>query len=294
MVTWFESQGGEVSYLPLNSEGIPELEHLEGLIRPETTLISVIWVNNETGVITDLSQLIPIAKKFKIPVHVDAAQAWGKLNLQLSALSPDWVTFSGHKIGAIAGCGLVYTSHPKKIFSNVLGKQDLGRRGGTENLIGIIAMGAAAGNLDPLTWSARVEPLRNRLESTVFKAIPGVIVNGGGGPRVANTLNLSFENLESEGLVMALDLEGYSVSAGSACSSGVAEPSTVLMAMGRTPAQAKAAIRISLAGEMPWEDLKGFADSLERVVGRFRKLGQSATPNTTLLRSEIGISHDPN
>jgi cysteine desulfurase len=278
MISWFEQRGGRVNYLPLDSTGAPQVAALESLLQPETALISVLWINNETGVIADVGSLAQVAKARNIPLHLDAAQAWGKVKVDLLALGADWVTFSGHKIGAFAGIGLLWTPHAKKIRSNVLGKQDLGRRGGTENLIGIIALGAAAAAIEPEAWSARVQPLRDRLQEEVLRIIPGVLVNGGSGLRVANTLNLSFENLESDGLVMALDLEGYSVSAGSACSSGVLEPSAVLLAMGRTLSQAKAAIRISLPDDLPWSTLQNFVASLDRTVARFRRI-QGAAPS---------------
>lgn len=284
MVSWFENKGGQVSYLPLDSTGAPQIHCLESLIQPETALISVIWINNETGVITDVPSLVQVAKKFHIPLHLDAAQAWGKVNIDLTTLGADWVTFSGHKIGAFAGIGVLWTPYVNKIRSTVFGKQDLGRRGGTENLIGIIGLGAAAATIEPEAWSLRVEALRDQLETEIIKKIPGVLVNGGRSRRVANTLNLSFEGLESEGLVMALDLEGYSVSAGSACSSGVVEPSAVLLAMGRTPAQAKAAIRVSLPDVMSWQLLEGFIDSLARIVARFRRM------DTAKVSSPYGLS----
>ena len=276
MISWFESRGGRVDYLPLDSAGAPRVELLESLIRPETALISIIWINNETGGVTDLQRLGQVMAHLRpISLHLDAAQAWGKVKVnlpQLAALGADWVSFSGHKIGGFAGIGLLWTPHVKNIRPTVLGKQDQGRRGGTENLIGIIGLGAAAATIEPEAWSARVEPLRDRLEAEILKRIPGVFVNGLGQARVANTLNISFAGVESEGLVMALDLEGYSVSAGSACSSGVVEPSAVLLAMGRTRSQAKASIRVSLPDVVPWPTLEGFVSSLEKVVARFRSI----------------------
>jgi cysteine desulfurase len=281
MIAWFEARGGSVDYLPLDSAGSPQVEMLRQLIQPETALISAIWINNETGVITDIARLVQIASASQIPVHLDAAQAWGKVPVDLSTLGADWVTFSGHKIGAFAGIGLLWTSQGKKILPTVLGKQDLGRRGGTENLIGILGLGAAAAAIEPLAWAERVQPLRDKLEAEIIKRIPGVLVNGGSALRVANTLNLSFEGMESEGLVIALDLDGYSVSAGSACSSGVLEPSLVLLAMGRTVAQAKASIRVSLSDVLPWETLEGFCRSLEKIVTRLRRIHSARTLEKT-------------
>ncbi|MEO7162557.1 MAG: aminotransferase class V-fold PLP-dependent enzyme, partial [Bdellovibrionia bacterium] len=134
MIAWFESRGGRVDYLPLDSGGAPQIEVLQGLIQPETALISVIWINNETGVVSDIARLCEVARASHISLHLDAAQAWGKIPVDLPRLGADWVTFSGHKIGALAGIGLVWSPHAGRIRPSVWGKQDLGRRGGTENL----------------------------------------------------------------------------------------------------------------------------------------------------------------
>lgn len=136
--------------------------------------------------------------------------------------------------------------------------------------MGAVTLGAAAQEISSVEWSSRVAPLRDRLQAEICRRIPGTMVNGGGATRVANTLNLSFADIEGDGLVMALDLAGYSVSAGSACSSGVLEPSHVLMAMGRTKLQAMASIRVSLVDVLPWERVEGFIVALEKIIHRMR------------------------
>ena len=270
MIDWVKKQGGRVSLLPVDSEGAPDIHFLSSLLEADTALVSLIWVNNETGVMTDVSQLAKLTQSKGIPLHLDAAQAWGKFPLHLESLGAQFVCFSGHKIGALAGTGVVWLARGCPALPTILGKQEKGRRGGTENTAGLVSLGAAASTLDPLGWAQRLEPLRDRLQQRICERIPGALVNGGGAPRVANTLNLSFEGVEGDGLVMALDLAGYSVSAGSACASGVLEPSHILMAMGRTKAQAMAAIRISLPDEISWEQLESFVNDLENVVLRMK------------------------
>lgn len=277
MVEWVIQQGGSVSHLPVDECGAPLALALREMIRPETVLVSALWVNNETGVISPIEKIASICRKASVCLHVDGAQAWGKLPVDLDQLGAQWVTFSGHKIGALAGTGVVWVGRGQKVHPVIRGKQEKGRRGGTENTLGIIALGAAARGLDPLGWASRVEPLRDRLQTEISQQIEGVIVNGYGARRVANTVNLSFEGIEGDSLVMALDLAGYSVSSGSACASGVLEPSHVLMAMGRTKLQAMAAVRVSLADEMPWDQLEQFCKVLKSTVERVRSVTRSSS-----------------
>jgi cysteine desulfurase len=270
LVPWFREQGGEVSFLPVDSEGRVDAQRLAALWRPETALVSVNWVNNETGVIADLAAISTEVRRLGGVLHVDAAQAWGKLPIEIEKQGAHSVSFSAHKIGGFAGTGVLWVAKGHRIAPVLLGKQEKGRRGGTENVIGAIAVGRAASELDPQAWAARVAPLRDELQNAICQRIPDTRVNGGGAPRVANTLNLSFDGIEGDGLVMALDLAGYSVSSGSACSSGALEPSHVLLAMGRTRAQAMAALRISLADVVEREAINGFVQALSQVVQRMR------------------------
>jgi cysteine desulfurase len=285
LISWLETRGGSVSILPVDSEGRPLAEALEKMVRPETALVSVVWVNNETGVISDIPKIVMQTRKLGIPLHVDGAQAWGKIPIHLDQLGAQFVTFSGHKIGGLAGTGVLWLARGYPAHAVILGKQEKGRRGGTENLLGIMTVGAAATEIDPSTWASRVEPLRDRLQNTICERIPGTWVNGAQAPRVANTLNLSFDDVGGDGLVMALDLAGYSVSSGSACASGVLEPSHVLLAMGRTRLQAMAAVRISLVDEMPWEILEGFIQALEKAVLKVR----SAHYKSSVQEKEYGV-----
>ncbi len=270
LIEWVSAQGGMVSLLPVDSDGRPQSQALEAMLRPETALVSVVWVNNETGVISDLAPISALLRDRGIRLHVDAAQAWGKLPLDAETLGADLIALSGHKIGGLAGTGALWVGRGVPIEASIPGKQEKGRRGGTENLLGAISMGAAAAAIDPLAYAQELAPLRERLESLIVSRIDGTRVNGWGAPRVANTTNLSFDGVEGESLVMALDLAGFSVSSGSACSSGVLEPSHVLLAMGRSKAQAMAAVRVSLSRGESWENLEGFVMALEKIVNRVR------------------------
>ncbi len=277
MVDWVKVRGGEVSFLPVDETGAPKMETLKSLWRPDQTrLVSCVWVNNETGVVSDVLSLAEFIRSQGGVFHLDAAQAWGKVPLDVRKVGADFIALSAHKIGGLSGTGALWVKPGRPVQPLLLGKQEKGRRGGTENLVGIIAMGAAASGIDALVWSDLLEPLRDRLENAICQRIPGTRINGKGARRVANTLNLSFDGVEGDGLVMALDLAGYSVSSGSACSSGALEPSHVLLALGRTRQQAMAALRISLHNRESWDALEKFVSTLTEIIMRMRT---AATPS---------------
>jgi cysteine desulfurase len=276
MAEWIRARGGEVSLIPVDSCGRPIPSALSELIRPETALISVIWVNNETGAISDAASFAAICRERRVPLHLDGAQAWGKIPFDLSTLGADLVSFSGHKIGGLPGTGVLYARDGVKVGGLLRGKQEKGRRGGTENSIGIIALGIAASETDPAGYRDSLAPFRDALEKKILERIPGVIVNGAGAPRVANTLSISFRGLASSTLVLELDLAGFCVSAGSACASGSPTPSHVLTAMGRSREEALASLRISLPKDAHAADLERFADALIRIVLRGQRSERQA------------------
>jgi cysteine desulfurase len=262
------------------------LDRLADLLDARTRLLSLAWVNNETGVITDVQRAVQLARGRGVArVHLDAAQAWGKLPIRLADLDADYVSFSGHKIGGLAGSGALWTQVGAPYAGLLPGKQEGGRRGGTENLLGAVALGAAASELDPLAWAAELAPVREALERAVKQSVPGTRVHGEGAPRVANTSNFGFEGLGRAGLVAALDLAGYAVSAGSACSSGVPEPSRTLRAMGLDAGAASGGLRVSLGkshatapreggtlkGDPDW--IAGFVTALGTAVAKLTKIG---------------------
>lgn len=270
MTTELKAQGVEVSFLPVDEQGRPRISLLGELVQPSTRLISAIWVNNETGVFTDVMALTQEASRLGVPVHLDAAQAWGKVPLDLSACGATWVSFSGHKIGALSGTGVLWRRKGAPLRALIPGQQELGLRGGTENLLGIVSLGAAAEALSPIEWETALLPMRKRWEERILR-IPGAILNGAEATRIANTMNFSFEGVERADLVAALDLQGFSVSSGSACSSGVSEPSHVLLAMGRSPGMAGSSIRISFFEELSDEVLASFSKALEECLEKVRK-----------------------
>lgn len=272
MVDYFQSRGVEISFLPVNSNGNVEVRELPKYIQPHTALISCIWVNNETGVIINGGELARLASDFRIPVHLDGAQAWGKIRMDLSELEVQWVSFSGHKIGGLPGIGGIWSDRRflSQLKPLIFGKQEKGRRGGTENITGAIALGEAASQINLESYIKKTNFLKDRLEQKLRERIPGSFINGEDGIRVTNTTNITFDGIEGDGLVMALDLEGYCVSAGAACSSGAMEPSHVLMAMGRSKELAMSAIRISLHEGLTVPMIDGFIDTLEKVVFRIR------------------------
>lgn len=271
LIPWFEAQGGEVSFLPAGPRGEIQVQALGTCLRPETALVSLLWVNNETGVISDVGNLVPLLKASKAKLHLDAAQAWGKLPFLVEDLGADYVTFSGHKIGALSGTGVIWKRSGAALTPLIAGSQEKKLRGGTENVLGALTLGAAAEGLDAGAFTRITGDLRDRLEKAVLDSIPGVWINGKESRRVANTSSLGFEGVSSDSLIMRLDLEGYAVSAGSACSSGSQKPSHVLLAMGQSESQALSTLRISLPSEVTWEMLEGFVNVLKDSVQRIRR-----------------------
>jgi len=274
VIEWLRAHGGSVDFLPVQPSGEIEISAVWNLIKPETKLVSLLVANNETGVLTlPPADFISQLKSRKVRLHLDAAQLWGKMEIPTQLYAADSISFSGHKIGAPGGMGVLWVNRgmPFPVAGGtVRGKQEKGRRGGTENLSGILGLGIAAQHVNPRKFEETVRPLRDRLESAIARAIPGTEIHGGTQPRIANTLNLGFAGVETDGMVMALDLEGFSVSSGSACSSGVTEPSPVLMAMGKSRKQAMSALRISLGAQHEWPELERFVEVLARLVLKLR------------------------
>jgi cysteine desulfurase len=279
MIDWLKDRGGEVSLLPVDANGTPDVSKLSSLLRPETALVSAIWVSNETGVISPAVELARECLKASVPLHLDGAQAWGKIPVNLDELAKQGLTyaaFAPHKIGGLAGTGVLWSKKGARIISQIRGQQQANRRGGTENLLGIYAAGVAALQTDASEQN-ELTLIRDRLQKQIQSRIEGTLVNGGGAPRIAGTLNLCFEGIERDGLVQALDLEGFSVSSGSACSSGVTEPSHVLQALGRSEGLARAGLRISIPSGTDWESLESFVTTLEVIVHRMRKSSHAKT-----------------
>src|SRR6266851_241734 len=270
----------EVTFLPSTPEGLIEPAALKAAIRPNTKLVSIMFANNETGVIQPIPELAAIAYAAGALFHTDAVQASGKLPLDLSAEGPlrhvDLLTLSGHKIYAPKGIGVLFVRRNVRLTPMLHGgTHERQRRAGTENVACIVGLGKAAELAAAwLTTSgpAELTALRDRFEQGILSQIDETGVNGGGAPRVSNTSNLYFNHLEAEALVIALDLKGLSVSGGSACQSGAAEPSHVLTAMGLSPARARASVRFSLSRLTTEEEVDEALKIIPTAVARLREL----------------------
>ena len=284
------SQRIEVTFLPCTPQGLIEPATLQAAIRPNTKLVSIMFANNETGVIQPIAELAAIAHAAGALFHTDAVQATGKLPLDLSPKGPlkdvDLLTLSGHKIYAPKGIGVLFVRRSVRLAPMLHGgTHERQRRAGTENVAGIVALGKAAELAS--TWLTEDAPadgpthlatLRDRLEQGILAQVEECGVNGAGAPRVSNTTNLYFDHVEAEALVIALDLKGLSVSGGSACQSGATEPSHVLTAMGLAPARARASIRFSLSRLTTEEEVDEALTLIPAAVARLRDLSPTWHP----------------
>jgi cysteine desulfurase len=271
-----EKLGCEVTYVPVDAQGIVDLDAIGRALRPNTKLISIMLANNETGVLQNGEAIGNIAAEADVYFHTDAVQAVAKVPVDVNRLNCDLLTLAGHKIHAPQGTGALYV-RKGTILDPLLygGRHERSRRAGTENLPGIVGLGKAA-ELS-MKWfqedgPARMTMLRDRLEQTMLREIDQIVVNSGDAPRVPNTSNICFDGIEGEAMVIALDLKGLSVSTGAACSSGAIEPSHVLTAMGLTPDQARGSIRFSLGKQNTEEDIDFALDQVPQVVTKLREL----------------------
>ncbi len=271
--------GWDVTEIACSPDGLVDLEHLKSAVTEATALVSVMLANNETGVIQPVSECARLAHARGAWMHTDAVQAAGKIPIDVRVLDVDLLSVSAHKFGGPQGVGALWLRRGVSLRAHTTGgRQERGRRAGTENVAGIAAAGAAArvAHAHLETSSAAVATLRDRLESTLVSTLPGLHVNGGTSPRVGNTLNLSVDGVEGESLVIALDLDGIAVSTGSACSSGTLEPSHVLRAMGLPSHRVQGAVRFSLGPATTASDIDEVIQAVTRRVGRLRRLGGRA------------------
>jgi cysteine desulfurase len=271
-----EQMGCSVTYLPVDGRSLVDPDDVRRALRPETKLISIMMANNETGVLQPVVAIGKIAAEADVYFHTDAVQAAGKVPLDVHEIGCDLLTISAHKIHGPQGTGALFVRKGTLLQPMLYGgRHERSRRAGTENLPGIVGLGKAAevakrGFSDGSV--AQMAKLRDQLERTILDGIEQVAVNGGGAPRVPNTTNISFDCIEGEAMVIALDLKGLAVSTGAACSSGAIEPSHVLTAMGLSPDRARGSIRFSVGKQNTAEDV-GFALGLvPEVVGRLREI----------------------
>ena len=274
-----EGSGARVSYVPVNASGCVDPAAIEEAICEDTILISVMHANNETGVIQPIPDIAAIARKRGILLHTDAVQSAGKISVNVRELDIDLLSLSAHKFHGPKGTGVLYIRKGTKTVPLMTGgSHERKRRAGTENVPAIAGLGAAArlARERLQEMQTRVATLRDNLEGSILDRIPGARINGTA-PRLPNISNLSFENLEGEAAVIALDLEGVAVSTGSACSSGALDPSHVLTAMGLRPEVVQGSLRFSLCYHNNDQELDRAIRILESVVQRLRRLSRRAS-----------------
>jgi cysteine desulfurase len=271
---FLRKQGFEVTFLPVDADGALDLHLLDQSIRPDTALVSVMWANNETGVIFPIEEIAAICRSKGVLFHTDATQAPGKLKMDVHALGVDFLTLSAHKLHAPKGIGLLFARRGVKFQPYLIGgHQERGKRGGTENVASIVAFGRAAelAMASIEQENGRVRALRDRLEETILRAVPDTFRNGAAEPRLPNTTNIAFDFVEAEGILMMLDQLGICVSSGSACTTGSLNPSHVLTAMGLKPARAKGCVRFSLGIYNTEEEVDYLLTHIPPVIARLRE-----------------------
>jgi cysteine desulfurase len=265
---YLEGQGVCVTYLGVDAHGRLDPRQVEDALTEDTALVSLMWANNETGVVFPIAEVSRILKIKGVLFHSDAVQAAGKLAIDVKTMPVDLLTMSGHKLHAPPGVGVLYVRKGLKLPPLLFGHQERGRRGGTENVSGIVALGIASLLASDAvgTDMPRVAALRGRLENGVLKRFPFATINGAGAERVVNTTNIRFGDLNAEAIVHKLDQAGVCVSQGAACSAGGAEPSHVLTAMGLAPREALASIRFSLGRYNTAAEVDCVLDLLTEIV----------------------------
>ena len=269
-----QSLGARVDFIPVNRQGEIDMEFYKTHLSNETALVSVMCANNETGTVFPIQEMAMLAHEQGALFHTDAVQAFGKIPLNLAELDVDFASFSGHKFYSLKGSGFLYSKKGSQFASLIQGGgQERHRRGGTENVLGIGALGVVAKRLAKVeAKAAQISKLRDYLEERILNEIPDVSVTASETQRLPNTSSLIINDADGETLLMSLDIEGYAVSTGAACSSGNPEPSPVLLAMGLTRAQAQNSLRISLGWDSTLLEVDAFIEVLKKVVQRLRSL----------------------
>jgi cysteine desulfurase len=268
-------KGYRVTFVPVDRKGMLDLDYLYNSLTDDTAIVSIMWANNETGVIFPVQELSQVIKTKGIVFHTDAVQAVGKLPIDVSNSEIDMLSISGHKIHAPKGIGALYVRKGTR-FSPFLigGHQEGGRRGGTENVANIIGLGKAselaATHMGEM--ATRVENLRDKLENELLKRIPNAMINGDTENRLPNTTSISFEYVEGESILLMMDELGICASSGSACTSGSLEPSHVLRAMGVPFTAAHGSIRFSLGIYNTEEEIDFIVEKLPPIIEHLRAM----------------------
>jgi len=268
-------QGYRVTEIPVDREGHLDMDRYKESLTPGTAIVSLMWANNETGVIFPVEEAAQMARDRGILFHTDAVQAAGKIPIDLQNSAIDMLSISGHKLHAPKGIGVLYVRKGTK-FSPFLvgGHQELGRRGGTENTASIVALGKACElALNRMEEeNTKVKALRDKLETELLRRVPKSRINGGGAERLPNTTSISFESIEGESILLLMDEFGICASSGSACTSGSLQPSHVLRAMGVPFTMAHGSVRFSLSVYNTEEEVDFVIDKIPPIIEKLRKL----------------------
>lgn len=284
-----QKEGFEITYLPVDEYGVVRLEELERAIKKETILISVMHANNEIGTIEPVGEIGRMARNREIYFHTDAIQTLGKLRIEVREMNIDLLSLSSHKVYGPKGVGALYVKKGTRINSILYGgHQEKGLRPGTENVIGIVGFGKTVEIVatEMGEEAHRLLELRNRLFDGIKERIDYTRFNGHPTLRLPNTLNISFEFVEGESIVLSLDDYGIATATGSACTSATLEPSHVLLAIGLSPEVAHGSLRLSLGRDSREEDIAYFLEVLPKVVNRLREF--SPLYKEFLRKKEIG------
>jgi cysteine desulfurase len=279
-------RGWRTTLLPVDQTGIVSAERLREAMTADTALVSVMHANNEIGTMQPIAALAAIAHEHGALMHTDAVQSAGKIPVDVRALGIDLLSLSAHKFNGPKGAGVLWIKRGTRMQPTITGgKHERNRRAGTENVAGIAGLGVAAalarGKM--AAEGPRVAALRDRLEAGILRAVPSTQVNGTTDPRVPNTTNISFERVEAESLLIALDLEGIAVSTGSACSSGSLEPSHVLKAMGLPSTRTQNSLRFSLGMFSTQEEVDRVVEILPRLVEKLRGLTRPGSRQSSVV-----------
>lgn len=270
-----EAQGYQVTYLPVDGQGMVDLRELERAIRPDTILISIMAANNEIGTIQPLALIGQLAREKGILFHTDAVQAYTHIDLNVGAMAVDAMTLSAHKIYGPKGVGALYVRNGVKVRALIYGGgQERGRRAGTENVPAIVGFGKAAelGIAEMAVETKRLSELRDYFIDRVEQTIPDVKLNGHRQQRLCQNINFSFAGVDAESLLISLDMNGIFAAGGSACTSGSLDPSHVLQAIGLEPNLLKGAVRFSIGKQTNRVQIEQVVTKLDQLVTNIRSL----------------------
>lgn len=270
-----KKQGFIIKYLPVDSEGYVTAEQVKNAISDKTALVTIMYANNEIGTIQPISEIGKVCKEAGVRFHTDAVQAVGHVQINVKEQNIDMLSLSGHKIHAPKGIGVLYAKNGIRLI-NLLdgGAQERTKRGGTENVAGIVGLGKAieiaTQNMEQR--EAKVKKMRDRLIDTILSTVPKCRLNGGRSPRLAGNANISFEAVEGEALLLRLDMAGICASSGSACTSGSLDPSHVLLAIGLPHEIAHGSLRISLSETNTEEEIDYIIKTIPQVIATLRAM----------------------